>query len=84
MAHASARHTDRLCTALKRYLATHPHAADTVPGILACWLPPGAFPQATHDIDAALARLVAERWLVERPLPGGSILYAANPERCST
>jgi len=81
VAHASARHTDRLCTALQRYLAAHPRAADTAQGILACWLPPGAFPHAADDIDAALARLVAERWLHERRLPGGNILYAANPER---
>ena len=84
MAHASARHADRLRTALQRYLAAHPHAADTVQGILACWLPGGAFPHASDEIDAVLARLVAERWLVERRLPGGTILYVANPGRCST
>jgi hypothetical protein len=53
-------------------------------GIVGCWLPSGAFPRAADDIDAALARLVAERWLYERRLPGGNILYVANPERCST
>lgn len=84
MAHASDHHANRLCTALERYLAAHPHAADTAAGILACWLPCGAFPRASADIDAALARLVAERWLVARRLPGGTVLYAANPERCST
>ena len=84
MTRARAHHADRLCILLQRYLADHPHAADTVPGILACWLPPDAFLQASADIDATLARLVAERWLVARHLPGGSILYAANPERCST
>jgi hypothetical protein len=84
VANASARHTDRLCTALRRYLAAHPHAADMAQGIVGCWLPSGAFPRAADDIDAALARLVAERWLYERRLPGGNILYVANPERCST
>lgn len=84
MAHASASHATKLCTAIQLHLASHPLAADTVEGILACWLPPAGFEDAADHIDAALAALVAAQWLRPCPLPDGNVLYVANPERCCT
>jgi hypothetical protein len=84
VAHARASHADELCTAIRRHLASHPLAADTVEGILACWLPPAGFEDAADHIEAALAELVATRWLHRVSLPDGNVLYAANEERCST
>jgi hypothetical protein len=84
VAHASASHATKLCTAIQRHLASHPLAADTVEGILACWLPPAGFEDAANHIDAALAALVATQWLRACALPDGNVLYTANPERCCT
>ena len=84
VAHSSASHATKLCTAIQRHLAIHPHAADTVQGILACWLPPAGFEDAADHIHAALAALVAAQWLRAHPLLDGNVLYVANPEKCCT
>ena len=84
MANAPSSHKEKLCTAIKRHLASHPFAADTAEGIVASWLPPQGFEQAAAHITAALEELVTERWLRPNLLPDGNFLYTANVEKCST
>lgn len=81
VAHASRTHVPQLCTAILQYLASHPSAADTVEGVLACWLPQADFPDAAEHIDAALAALVSEKRLRACRLPDGNILYRAMPKQ---
>jgi hypothetical protein len=84
VANAPCRHRTLLCTAIKRYLASHRFAGDTAEGIVASWLPAQGFEQAAEHIAAALEELVAEQWLQPHVLPDGNIFYAANVEKCST
>jgi hypothetical protein len=82
VAHASARHRyDKLCRAIERHLAAHPHAADTAAGIVASWLPAHGFEDAAEHIDAALDALVAEGVLHRHCLPDGNFLYVADVDR---
>jgi hypothetical protein len=74
----------RLRAAILRHVRRNAFSADTAKGILACWLPETDFEDAASHIDPVLEELVAERWLISTPLPGGDILYSANLEKCST
>lgn len=84
MANAPCSHRKKLCTAIKRYLAGHPFAADTAQGIVASWLPSQGFEDASEHIGGALEELVGEQWLRRHTLPDGNVLFAANVEKCST
>lgn len=85
VAHAKASHATRLCTAIQRHLESHPAAADTIDGIVNCWLPSLGFEDAADHIEEAIEKLVAARWLRPVSLPDGNVLYAATrtEERCS-
>jgi len=85
VADANASHATSLCTAIQRHLKSHPLAADTLEGILNCWLPSIGFEDAADHVEAAVETLVAARWLRRVPLPDGNVLYAAtrSEERCS-
>jgi len=80
----NAIHATKLCAAIQRHLAKHPHAADTADGILASWLPARGFEDAPEHLAAALEALLAEGWLRAHRLPDGNVLYVANLEKCST
>jgi hypothetical protein len=82
VAHASARHKeDKLCKAIERHLAAHPHAADTAVGIVASWLPAHGFEDAVEHIESVLDALVAARVLRRHRLPDGNFLYTASIDR---
>ncbi len=61
---------------IRRYLAAHPNASDTVEGVQAWWLPRGV-PEAT--VRKALDILVADGAVSRRQLPDGNLIYAAQP-----
>ena len=71
----------RLCEAIRRYLASHPLAADTPTGIRQWWLG-GADEDATDgELEDALDRLVAAREMRLTVLADGLVLYSgASPE----
>ena len=75
MASAVAERRARIRETVLRHVTEHPHAADTAAGILASWLPGAGFEDAPDHIEAVLAELCAERWLLARRLPDGNILY---------
>lgn len=77
-------HAAKLCAAIQRHLAEHPHAADTAEGILASWLPARGFEDAPEHLAAALELLLADGWLRAYRLPDGNVLYVANQDKCST
>lgn len=67
--------------AIRRYLQAHPHASDTVDGVLRWWLAPQQFTLPAEQVREALERLVAERIMVRRTLPDGTVIYAAAQRR---
>jgi phosphatidylserine/phosphatidylglycerophosphate/cardiolipin synthase-like enzyme len=67
--------------AIRRYLQAHPHASDTVDGVLRWWLAPQEFTLPTERVREALERLVAEGIAVRRTLPDGTVIYAAAQRR---
>lgn len=75
--------SEGLCASIRRYLATHPGAADSAAGIRQWWLPR----EQSHVSDAALRavldRLVRRGELERRRLPDGEDLYTATPSAAS-
>jgi hypothetical protein len=74
----------QLREAILNYVRENALAADTVDGILACWLPDRSFEDAAEHIDAVLEALVTEQHLRPYPLPDGNVLYVSNAMKCST
>lgn len=69
---------DASAEAIRRYLQAHPHASDTVDGVLKWWLAPQQFTLTAEQVREALERLVAERIMIRRTLPDGTVIYAAT------
>jgi hypothetical protein len=63
---------------IRRYLAAHPNASDTVEGVQAWWLP-NRVPKAT--VKRALDVLAADEVVHRRKLPDGNHIYVAGPPR---
>ena len=60
---------------IRRYLAAHPNASDTVEGVQTWWLPHGV-PGVT--VQKALDLLVADGVVHKRQLPDGNLIYVAR------
>jgi len=61
---------------IRRYLAAHANASDTVEGVQTWWLSPGV-PGPT--VQRALDALVAAGVVHKRQLPDGNLIYGARP-----
>jgi hypothetical protein len=61
---------------IRRYLAAHPNASDTVEGVHSWWLP-NRVPRAT--VQKALDALAEDEVVHRRELPDGNHIYAAGP-----
>jgi hypothetical protein len=61
-------------TAIEAYLAEHPHAGDTLEGVISWWLVdrPAVSRQLASD---ALELLIARRAVEQRRTEGGAVLY---------
>jgi hypothetical protein len=57
------------------YLAAHPAAQDTLRGIVEWWLLKQRIVESTQDVEAALARLVAQRKLTAYAGSDGQTRY---------
>jgi hypothetical protein len=78
MAQDAAIQKARLHEAILCHIKKYPLAADTVDGILSCWLPCAGFENAGEHIAAVLDELVAQHWLQARQLPDGNTLYVRS------
>jgi hypothetical protein len=67
----------RLCTAIRRYLASHPDAADSPIGIRDWWLGDLGIEFSAADLSLALDQLVKAGALQLTQLAGGTDLYSA-------
>jgi hypothetical protein len=61
--------------AIVAYARSHPHASDTLPGILHWWIPPDLCPSRA-EAGAALDDLVAQGVLRRQRLIDGTELYS--------
>lgn len=68
----------RLRAAIVGYARSHPHASDTVQGILGWWIPLG-MEDAADFVEDVLDELVKEGRLRRHGLPDGSVLYSVIP-----
>lgn len=62
---------------IEYYLANHPHAADSIEGIVKWWLPQQRYVDAHDKIAKALEYLIAQGVVKKIDIPG-SILYSCN------
>jgi hypothetical protein len=62
---------------IARYIAAHPHAADTVGGIRDWWVAPDLPDADRADVQAAIDQLVARGILAKSALPEGTLFYSA-------
>jgi hypothetical protein len=65
-----------VAAAVLGYLASHPHAADTLHGITAWWLPRQRYEVECERIERVLEHLVESGALRHEQLPDGALLYA--------
>jgi hypothetical protein len=63
------------------YLADHPQAQDTVEGIVEWWLLEQRIKQATTQVKAALAQLVAEELVIARQGAARRVYYRVNRQK---
>ena len=71
----------RLAQDIQRYLQAHPHAADSIDGILRWWLPRQRLEESATKVRQAL-ELLAQRGAVSKRVFAGQVVYA-NAQRDS-
>jgi len=64
-----------------QYLTEHPHAKDTIGGILRWWLPRGLVERGEEEVQEALDFLVSKGWMTQREIVPSPKLYGLNPGR---
>jgi hypothetical protein len=67
--------------AILKYLETHPHAADTLEGIVNWWLPLQRHQDALEEIEKILEELVEDGQVVKKILPDKKVIYACATGR---
>ena len=66
---------------LLAYLVEHPHAQDTVDGIVHWWLRPRGIEAEPDVVQQAVRALVDSRLLLEIHAPDGRLHYCVNGDR---
>nr|WP_294510102.1 hypothetical protein [uncultured Rhodopila sp.] len=62
---------------IAHYIATHPHAADTVEGICNWWVAPDLPDVFCAEVQVAVDHLVARGTLAQSALPEGTLFFAS-------
>jgi hypothetical protein len=65
------------CRAVLDYLARNPRASDSLSGIATWWLRGAGVRVTDAALESALESLVEDGRILRRPLPDGTVLYAA-------
>ncbi len=65
---------------IKRYLQTHPHAADSVSGIARWWLTRQRYQDALDKVNMALDLLVRQSLVVRASQVDGRTIYKFNSD----
>lgn len=61
---------------IRNYLDAHPHAADSLEGIVKWWLLRQRYEQSTITVQQALNYLVAHGLVAKQAAPGGEAMYS--------
>lgn len=69
----------QLAVEIERYLAAHPHAADSADGVLHWWLRRQRYEESMTKIQRALELLV-QRGAVTKRVVGGQVVYARGDD----
>lgn len=77
MAHPPSRVSD-IAGVIRRYLANHPNASDSLEGVQRWWLAEGAVEAPGPTVQQALDRLVKKGTVVRKLLPDGTVVYAGS------
>jgi hypothetical protein len=77
---ASEDEVRQLALEIRRYLQTHPCAADSAEGIAAWWIA-GAHHGGLAVVESALERLVGEGTMRKEVLPDGKTVYSGAAAR---
>lgn len=64
----------RLAQDIQRYLLAHPHAADSVEGVLGWWLPRQRYEESAAKVQQAL-EFLAQRGAVTKRVLAGKVVY---------
>ena len=64
-----------------RYLIAHPHAKDTIDGIMAWWCPKTGVERGKGEVQEILDLLVAKGWLTKRETRPVQTIYGMNSDR---
>lgn len=62
--------------AIEEYLATHPHAADSIEGVARWWVEERGVQATADEVRLALAELVASGVVRRVRLADGTVLYS--------
>lgn len=68
-----------IAQAIERYLAKHPHAADSLEGIRRWWLMRQRYEESAQQVQEALEQLLREGIVTKRVLSDGQVLYTGQP-----
>jgi hypothetical protein len=77
MTHPPSKVSD-VAAVIRRYLANHPNASDSLEGVQRWWLGEGAVDAPDTAVQQALDRLVKKGTVTKKQLPDGTVVYAAN------
>jgi hypothetical protein len=67
-----------IAAAIRRYLADHPNASDSLEGVQRWWLGEGAVEAPGPTVQQALDQLVKKGTVVNKMLPDGTVVYAGG------
>lgn len=67
-----------IASEIRRYLADHPKATDSLDGVQRWWLTPGAVEAPSLSVQQALDLLVQEGEVIKKMLPDGTVVYAGT------
>ena len=70
-----------LAKEILRYLIAHPHAKDTLEGIMAWWCPKSGIERGKDEVQEILDLLVSRGWLTERETRPVHTIYGMNKDR---
>lgn len=77
MTHLSSKVSD-IAWVIRRYLANHPNASDSLEGVQRWWLGEGAVEAPGSTVQQALDQLVRKGTVVKKMLPDGTVVYAGS------
>lgn len=77
MVHAPSKISD-IAAEIRRYLASHPNATDSLDGVQRWWLVQGAVEAPTLSVQQALDLLIHEGTVMKKVLPDGTAVYAGH------